>query len=198
MLREPVGAGVRAAGLALRDPEGFTERWQCGEASYAPSVWITLLLTAMTGTAAYGMTMGILGGVDEVLRCAFFFTLAAGLAWLIPLPAIYILNSFTGSRLSFSSTVLAATVTVSWGGLAMIASIPINWFFTVAVGEPWFVRIVNLVIFTGVGVAMADTFGRVMERLEPSRRRVPLYFLLLVGALGAELFYAFDLFQFAA
>ena len=53
-------------------------------------------------------------------------------------------------------TLLAALVTVSWGGLAMIASIPINWFFTATVPHAGFVLLVNLVVFAGVGVAMSD------------------------------------------
>ena len=87
----------------------------------------------------------------------------------------------------------------------MIASIPINWFFTVAladmVADPsrviWLVRGVNLVVFTGVGVAMMDTFGRVMQVLEPERGRWPVLWLAVVTAIGGELFYAFGLFQFA-
>ena len=97
-------------------------------------------------------------------------TLAAGLAWGIPLPALYILNSLSGSRLPASSTLLAAMVTTSWGGLAMIASIPINWFFSVAVPHPAFVLAVNLTVFAGVGVAMIDVFHRVMRSLEPRPR----------------------------
>jgi hypothetical protein len=43
---------------------------------------------------------------------------------------------------------------------------------------------------------MMDVFGRVMERLEPERGRSPVVWLLLVGAIGGELFYFFDLFDF--
>jgi hypothetical protein len=128
--------------------------------------------------------------------CSLACTAAAGIGWSLPLPALYILNCVTGSRLRVSTTFLAALVTTSWGGLAMIASIPINWFFTVAVRVPWFVLLVNLVVFTGVGVAMIDVFCRVMERLEPARGRAPAVWLLLVGAIGGELFYAFGLFDF--
>src|ERR1044072_4939452 len=85
------------------------------------------------------------------------------------LPALYILNSFTGSRLRASTTFLAALVTTSWGGLAMIASIPVNLFFTAALPVPHVVLLVNLVVFAGVGVSMVDVFCRVMARLEPER-----------------------------
>src|SRR5207248_9112443 len=109
----------------------------------------------------------------------------------------YGLSSMSGSRLRPSTTFLAALVTTSWGGLAMIASIPVAWFFTVAVPVPAMVLVVHLAVFSAVGVAMIDVFCRVMERLEPSRGRAPAWWLLLVGAIGGELFYAFGLFRFA-
>jgi hypothetical protein len=43
---------------------------------------------------------------------------------------------------------------------------------------------------------MVDVFCRVREKLEPARGRAPGWWLLLVGAIGAELFYALGLFQF--
>jgi hypothetical protein len=153
---------------------------------------------SIVGTMAYGMTMGILRGPAHVFFGGMELTLAAGLAWAIPLPALYVFNSLTGSRLSASETLLAAVVTTSWGGLAMIASIPVNWFFTVAIPVAWFVRIVNIVVFTGVGVAMIDVFGRVVRTLEPERGRTPAWCLVLVAAIGTEFFHAFRLFEFAA
>jgi hypothetical protein len=115
----------------------------------------------------------------------------------VTLPALYILNSLSGSRLRASTTFLAALVTTSWGGLALMASIPLGWFFTAAAPVGWFALIVNLVVFTGVGASMADVFCRVMERLEPERGRLPGWWLVLVSALGGELFYAFGLFDFS-
>ena len=78
----------------------------------------------------------------------------------------------------------------------MIASIPINWFFSVAVPHSGFVLFINLTVFTGVGVAMIDVFNRVMRRLEPYRTTTPTWWLLIVGAIGCELFYSFGLFDF--
>ena len=46
-----------------------------------------------------------------------------------------------------------------------------------------------------IGVAMIDVFSRVMAALEPERGRRPSWWLLLVGAIGGELFYAFGLFD---
>ena len=197
MLRERLRAGIAHVGLALREPEEFARKWNAGEANYAWWVWVSLVSTAILGTTTYGMTMGILGGQSRILYDAVTCTLAAGLAWGIPLPALYILNSLSGSRLSVSSTFLAALVTTSWGGLAMVASIPINWFFTTAIPHSGFVWLVNMVVFAGVGVAMSDVFGRVMQRLEPARGRTPIWWLGLVGVIGLELFSFFDLFRFA-
>jgi hypothetical protein len=196
MFRDDLRVGIRHVGLALRDPEAFAAAWNEQQSNYRLPVWVALLATAILGTTTYGMTMGLLGGADDIAYKGFICTLAAGLAWAIPLPALYILNSLSGSRLAASSTLLAALVTVSWGGLAMIASIPINWFFTATIPHPGFVLLVNLIVFAGVGVSMTDVFRRVMVRLEPQRHSAPLWWLALVAVIGSELFYFFGLFQF--
>jgi hypothetical protein len=197
MIRQDLRAGVHHVGLALRDPEAFAVAWNEGQTDYKLPVWLALLATAVLGTTTYGMTMGLLGGGPDVIYKGFVCTLAAGVAWAIPLPALYILNSLSGSRLGASSTLLGALVTVSWGGLAMIASIPINWFFSATIPHPGFVLLVNLVVFAGVGVSMIDVFRRVMLRLEPNRQFAPTWWLAIVSVIGAELFYFFGLFQFS-
>ena len=195
-MREQMRSGIAHVGQALRTPEEFAAAWNEGQVSYRWWVWLSLMGTAILGTATYGMTMGLLGHASDVVHKGLSCTLAEGPAWGIPLPALYILNSLSGSRLPLSSTFLAALVTTSWGGLAMIASIPINWFFSVAVPHSGFVLFVNLTVFTGVGVAMIDVFNRVMRRLEPHRETTPTWWLLIVGAIGSELFYSFGLFDF--
>ncbi len=204
MVRAQLRSGLAHVGLSLREPEEFARRFHGGEVVYSWWIFMALALTAILGTTMYGLTMGILGGPREIILDAMRCTGAAGLAWGIALPSLYIFNSLSGSRLNASTTLLAALVTTSWGGLAMIASIPINWFFTVALADliadpswvTWLVRAVNLVVFTGVGVSMIDVFGRVMQVLEPERGRGPVLWLVVVSAIGAELFYAFGLFQF--
>jgi hypothetical protein len=198
MFRDRLRARISHIGQALREPEAFALRWHREGAPYAWFVFAALALTAIVGTTTYGISMGVLGGASRMLMCGLSCTTAAGIAWSLPLPALYILNSLSGSRLRVSTTFLAALVTTSWGGLALIASIPVNWFFTVAIPIPWFVLVVNLVVFAGVGVAMVDVFCRVVASLEPWRGRLPAWWLLLVGAIGGELFYAFGLFDFAA
>jgi hypothetical protein len=196
-MRSQLQTAVAHVGAALREPEEFALRWDRGTAQYGPWVWASLLGTAIFGTTTYGMTMGLLGGVHAVLQKACICTFAAGMAWSVALPALYILNSLGGSRLTFSSTVLTALVTVSWGGLAMIASIPLNWFFLTAVPHPRFAVALNLVIFAGVGIAMSDVFRRIMRRLEPERKTFPAWWLLLLTAIGSELFYHLNLFHFS-
>lgn len=183
MLHTQLRSGLAHVGLALREPEEFTRRWHGGEMPYSWWVFLALALTAVLGTSTYGLTMGILGGPGTILLDAVRCTTAAGLAWGIALPSLYIFNSLSGSRLKPSTTLLATLVTTSWGGLAMIASIPINWFFTVALHDvvvdptrvTWLVRGVNLVVFTGVGISMIDIFGRVIAVLEPERGAGPFY-----------------------
>lgn len=205
MAREASFTPFTAIGVALREPEEFAASWHRDEISYRPIIWLALGLTAAAGTLIYGLTMGIGQGAGVVLYKSLAFTFAAGLAWAIPLPALYILNSLSGSRLRPGTTLLAALVTTSWGGLAMIASVPINWLFSTAVPDLPFltptmarnvVLAVNAIIFTGVGVSMIDVFTRVLHRLEPRRDGEPTWYLALVGLIGLQLFYLFDLFQF--
>jgi hypothetical protein len=206
MSRESLRASVAAIGVSLREPEEFALHWHRQGAPYRLTVWLVLSATALAGTLSYGLTMGIHAGPQTMFARSLLLTVAAGLAWLIPLPALYILNSLSGSRLRPSTTLLAALVTVSWGGLALIASVPINWFFTVSIPSlpaevislrmaTWGVAAVNCLVFTGVGVAMADVFCRVVERLEPSRGRQPGWILLLVAAIGFQMAYVFGLFS---
>jgi hypothetical protein len=197
MFRERLRESLRHISQALHDPEAFAVRWHDQGSPYHWSVFLALMLTAILGTTTYGLTMGLLVGPQRMLECSLYFTIAAGIAWGLPLPALYILNSLTGSRLRASTTLLAVLVTTSWGGLAMIASITISWFFSAAVPDPAVVLVVHVVVFAGVGVAMADVFTRVMAKLEPVRGRAPSWVLGLVAVLGLEMFYAFQLFDFS-
>jgi hypothetical protein len=185
-------------GQALREPEAFALRWHREGSPYGSSVFAALALTAIVGTTTYGMIMGALSSAQDMLLDGLRCTAASGIAWSVPLPALYVLNSKSGSRLRASTTFLAALVTTSWGGLAMIAAIPVSWFFSLALADyPAIALLVHLLVFAAVGVAMIDVFCRVMERLEPRRGRLPGWWLLLVGAIGSELFYAFGLFHFS-
>ena len=132
MFKQSLRESLAQVGVALREPEEFALRWDRSQ-GYAAAVWLALGLTAVLGTTLYGMTMGIGAGPAAIGTKSLLLTLGAGLAWAIPLPALYILNSLAGSRLKASTTLLAALVTTSWGGLALIASIPINWLFSVAI-----------------------------------------------------------------
>ena len=194
--------------LALQEPKEFALRWDRGDAVYRLWVWLALSVTAILGTTTYGMTLGISGphaGPGAIASKGFLLTLAAGLAWAIPLPALYILNSLAGSRLRPSTTLLAALVTTSWGGLALVASIPINWFFSVAVPQlapdlisgptvTMIIRGVQVVVFAGVGLSMVDVFRRVLGSLEPRFAGEFPWFLALVALIGAQLMYVFNLF----
>src|SRR5258707_1128638 len=132
MLRERLRASTAHVGVALKEPEAFVLRWHREGTPYPWSVFTALALTAILGTTTYGLIMGLLGGPQRMFAGGLYCTLAAGIAWSLALPALYILNSLSGSRLRASTTFLAALVTTSWGGLAMIASVPIAWFFTAA------------------------------------------------------------------
>jgi hypothetical protein len=53
-MRAELQTGLAHVGAALREPEEFAQRWQCGAAHYSPWVWGALLGTAIFGTTTYG------------------------------------------------------------------------------------------------------------------------------------------------
>lgn len=196
---EDLRASIREVGLAVRRPEALAVRWRDrGESpTVTPLVFPVLLLNAIAGLAAYGLTLGLHRGVGGMLEGAVKAPLAAGTAWALALPALYILNTTFGSKLDGSTTLLAALTTVSFGALAMLASVPVNWFFTLATPWPATRWLVNLAVFSGVGVCMIDVFLRVMKALEPERTRAfAVVWLGLVGVIGAELMALIRLFTF--
>lgn len=194
-------SGFNEVGQAVRRPEQLAVRWRDRwiDPGRAPpgTIFAALLATAVLGLAAYGLTMGLHRGTGAMLQAAVKAPFAAGTAWAVALPAFYVFNSAAGSKLDSSTTVLAALITCAFGALAMLAGVPINWFFTIALPFAPVRWAVNLVIFAGVGIAMTDTFLRVMRALEPNRSRVPAFLWLgLVGVIGAELMILLELFRF--
>jgi hypothetical protein len=194
-------SGFIEVGQAVRRPERLAMRWRDRTKAPAeappPSVFVALFLTAVLGLAAYGLTMGLHLDADAMLLAAAKAPFAAGTAWSVALPSLYILNSALGSKLDASTTMLAALTTCSFGALAMLAGVPVNWFFTLALPYQAMRWLVNIVIFTGVGIAMTDTFMRVMGALEPKRTRaVAILWLGLVGIIGCELMALLELFNF--
>jgi hypothetical protein len=194
-------SGFIEVGQAVRRPERLATRWR--DRGRAPAdappaaVFAALFLTAVLGLAAYGLTMGLHLGTEAMLLAAAKAPFAAGTAWAIALPSLYILNSALGSKLDASTTMLAALTTCSFGALAMLASVPVNWFFTLALPFTAIRWLVNVVVFAGVGVAMTDTFLRVMGALEPKRTRTAaVLWLGLVGVIGTELMILLELFEF--
>jgi hypothetical protein len=194
-----IRSSISDVGGAVRRPEALAARFKetPGEAP-PPALFVVLMANAALGLAAYGLTMQMHRGPEGMLEGALLAPTAAGLAWVIAFPALYIINRLLGSELNFSTTALAASITVSFGASAMLASVPINWFFTLALPFEFARLAVNLIVFAGVGVCMSDVFIRVMNRLEPGRSHgFAFMWLALLATIGAELFLLFGVFNFA-
>lgn len=201
MAATTVRNSFREVGQAIRRPEQLARRWRdrFTDAEAAPSivVFLVLLANAAFGTAVYGMFMHMHRGIEGMTQGAVLFPLAAGVAWAVAFPALYIINRVLGSKLDFTTTALAASITVSFGATAMLASVPVTWFFSLAVPFDIVRWGVNLVIFAGVGIAMIDVLLRILRAVEPNHSLgYPFIWLMLLATLGAQLFALFGLFQF--
>ena len=194
-----VAAAFLETGRAIRRPESLALRWRDRTGKSAPPVGVFFVLIglAILGVATYGLVMRAADGPAAMALGALRAPLAAGGAWTLALPSLYIVGRALGSRLDGSTTLLAACLTVGFGALAMVGSAPITWFISYVLPFQASRWVVNVVVFAGVGVAMTDVFLRVMGKLEPERGRgFALIWLGLVGAIGTELFILFDVFHF--
>lgn len=198
---DTLASSIAEVGRAIRRPEDLAIRWRdrLADANQSPHalIFAVLLANAIAGTAIYGLVMHMHRGLGGMLEGALLMPLATGTAWTISFPALYIINSIFGSRLDFTTTALAATVTVSFGAAAMLASVPITWFFGLAMPFEIVRWVTNLVVFTGVSICMADVFLRVMGALDPgSSRTYALVWLALLSLVGMELFWLLGVFNF--
>lgn len=198
---------------ALHGPEDFTTSWSERPDTEPPPALLrrlapgltlpdlrvmgALTATASAGVGLYAAALHAFAGPLAMLTHAAAGVAAAGIAWSATLPALYVIDALTGSRLHARTVALAALVTVSFGGLAMLASIPVLWFFELCLPFAWARTAVALLTFGGVGLSMADVFLRVMARLE-GRRLVHWGWLGLLGVVGAEMFALFGLFNLGA
>lgn len=201
MIQFDIFEGLRHVGRSVRQPEqlvvGWRDRHEKPNEAPTSAIFVAFLATAILGLFIYGLTMGLYRDAWGMWSAGLRAPLAAGSAWTLALPALYIFNRRTGSDLDASTTLLAALVTCAFGALAMLAGAPVNWFFTLALPYAVTRWLVNLVIFTFVGIAMTDVFFRIMRALEPQRSRfVPSVWLFLVGSLGFELMLLLELFHF--
>lgn len=176
---------------ALREPESFAQ----AHAERPNSLTLAALVgTASLGVGAYGAAMHAWDGAAAMGQNGALAVAAAGIAWTASLPTLLVLGSMNGSRLRPAGVALATLITVSFGGLAMLASIPVLWFFELCVPYTAMRVFVNLLVFSGVGLCMGDVFLRVMARLE-GFRFLHLAWLGLLSVVGAEMFYVLGLFN---
>jgi hypothetical protein len=92
---------------------------------------------------------------------------------------------------------LASLVTVSFGGLAFLASIPIVTLLEVSSPSAWTRPLINTLVVVGVGGCSTLVFQRAMARLE-GRRVLHTLFMGVFGLLFVELAFLIDLFRFTA
>ncbi len=186
---------LQEVGTALRKPEALAARYRAEDFRSLATLIGVFLGNAVFGVVVYGAVMRLQQGASAMVESALKTSLAAGASWALSLPALYIFNSALGSNLRFGPTVLAASATVCFGSWAMLASVPITWFFGLAL--PALDTVINLIVFTGVGLCMCDVFIRVLRTLEPDRSSLLGYvWLALVGVIGAELFTLLGVFSF--
>jgi hypothetical protein len=178
-------------GEALVRPDRLLARWR--DRHLQPELRPpTLIFPALAGLAAvglfgFGLSLGQHAGALATIHVALATPLAAGLAWLISVPALHVLESSAGARVDPSSTLLLALVVSAFASVALLSAAPITWFFALAAPARWVRLAVLAPIALGTSIATVDAFRRARAPLEPRRHLPSLVWLGVLGLLGLEL-----------
>jgi hypothetical protein len=176
---------------AVREPTEFVDR------SPDPRTLGALAAAATLGIGTYGGAIHLAEGVVAVVGGAARAVATAGLAWTLSIPALVVLGALLGSAVPWRKATLASLVTVSFGGLAFLASIPVVMLLEVSSPFDWTRPLVNTLVVLGVGGCSTLVFERAMARLE-GRRPLHRLFMGVFGVLFVEIAFLIDLFRFVA
>lgn len=182
---------VRSVFTALERPQEFVER--------TPDDATLLALTggASLGIVVYGGTIHAAEGVGVVVASAVRALVTAGTAWCLAVPALIVVGSLLGSVVPWRRTVFASLITLNFGGLAFLASIPVVLLLELASPFPWTRHLVNTMVVFGVGGCSTLIFERTMARLE-GRRLFHRVWMSVFGVLFLEIAWFIDLFRFTS
>lgn len=152
---------------------------------------------ASTGIALYGGAIHAAQGVGVVLTGALSALVTAGTAWALSLPALIVLGALLGSTIPWRRAVLASLITVNFGGLAFLASIPVVVLMELNSPAAWTRAMVNVLVVIGVGSCSTLIFSRTMAHLE-GHRLFHAVWMAVFGLLFVEIAWLLGLFSFTA
>lgn len=189
---------VAEVGEAVRRPRDLARRWHRRDSDSSFLVVLAVLLAnAAFGLGAYGLTMRMHLGAGGMLEGLLLTPLAAALAWGLTLPALFVGERLLGRTIQFRTAVLTAAIAFSFGSSALLASVPVNWFFTAFVPSELTHLAINTVVFAGIGYCMWDVFVRVTDALyEQPPGLYSRLWLVLTATIGFQLFFQFGLLDF--
>src|SRR6185436_5224044 len=133
-----VGAVLRAQGAFVRDL-----RTENNLGGYG----ISLILTTLLFTAAYGAILGLFQpGLQTLYAAAKLPVVVLGTA-LMCTPTFYVFNAILGSKFTFRQTLTAVLWLAAAVALVLVAFAPIAWFFTVSTRGPGFLTFLHIAVF---------------------------------------------------
>jgi hypothetical protein len=151
---------------------------------------------ASLGVAGWGGMIHWYDGVGSALRGALHAVTVAGVSWGLAIPALVVMSSMVGSKLPTVRLLHASLMTVAFGGLAFLASVPVVGLVDLVYDHSVFARQAsNTLCVLGVGACSAFIFFRITDEIE-HLRALHIAWMGLFGTLFLEIAYLTDLFRF--
>ncbi len=130
--------------------------------------------------------MHALVGSETVVWGAVSNVAAAGLAWAVTAPALVVGARMAGEESAPARLGTATIVSLTFGAMALLASIPMVAFYVLASGWPVLGLVAHGLVIAGVGFSTAVVHRRVARRVGGSQL-LHLAWLGLFGLLDLEL-----------
>jgi hypothetical protein len=158
---------------------------------------LALAVGASAGITLYGGVIHAAEGVGMVIASAGRALLTAGTAWALSIPALVVISALLGSKVPWRRAVQASLITVNFGGLAFLASIPVVVLLELSSPFSWTRPLIHAAVVVGVGGCSTLIFERTMARLE-GRKLFHVVWMGVFGLLFVEIAWLIDLFRFTA
>jgi hypothetical protein len=143
---------------------------------------------AVTGAFAYGAVAHAGPGLSGAAHGALAAVAAAAGAVVLAFPALHIFGTILGARIGLRRLCLLVGHAAGFGGAALLAGVPVVWFFGLALPDSHLRELVTLAVPLLAGLGTASVFLSVVRAADPDRSLVfDASWLLLCAVLTAEL-----------
>ncbi|MCB9639113.1 MAG: hypothetical protein H6727_09495 [Myxococcales bacterium] len=137
------------------------------ETSPSSKQLLRIMLVGLLGYAIFGLSAASLQGGRSILLMPLLFPIIFFGALCIGMPALYIFDSYLGSRLHIQHILRISLIALVLPGLLLAGMAPINWFFVVSMRSSMMVTITSGLAIAFSAILAYNQIFDLLQHLEP-------------------------------